>query len=145
VRQPRLPARRQVYAELLEVPPQHAAHQQRLAVQAAATAASLLLLPLLCCGGAVCDIWSAVKPSTQGSCQNDAVYTATVRRRAKDAWERQAMRRHRVMGVELPAAATSSVGCDAASALSRGVYMRPSMFSCCTKPAMRSRSTIWQA
>ena len=49
-RQPRLPARRQVHAELLEVPPQHAAHQERFAVQAAAAAAAAATLDR---GGAV--------------------------------------------------------------------------------------------
>ncbi len=66
-RQPRLPARRQVHAELLEVPPQHAAHQQRLAMQAPAAAAAILLLLLLLvsCGGAVCSICSTVKQSAR--------------------------------------------------------------------------------
>ena len=36
-----------------------------------------------------------------------------------------------------PGAVPASVGSDAASALSRGVYIRPSMFSCCTKPAIQ--------
>jgi len=46
------------------------------------------------------------------------------------------MYRHWVMGCLIPGAVPLSAGCDTASALSRGVYMRPSMFSCCTKPAM---------